>query len=174
MSELQHLKLSPRELLYRTRGHDWDYAFLLQPDPLLGEGWYALHRRIFANVEPDETPVLLRGALGVGTGQPFFATAFADALRRDSQARPIAHYITWLGQAAEAAPALNYGPALVTALAPALDSVFYLAPEALKRGETRPLDALLRARFRAALPAAELSVPAATGGSLRWLGTIAP
>ena len=26
------------DVLYRTRGRDWDYGFLLQPEPLLGEG----------------------------------------------------------------------------------------------------------------------------------------
>lgn len=172
MVETLTLRLS--DVLYRTRGHDWDYAFLLQPTPLLGEGWYALHRRIFANVEPTETPVLLRGALGIGTGQPFFATAFTDAERRDCQARPIAHYIAWFGVAAESAPGVSFGEGLVAALAGALDSVFELAPEAVKRGESKALDALLRARFQAALPQAVVSVACARGSALRWLGTIAP
>ena len=171
MAETLALRLS--DVLYRTRGHDWDYAFLLQPAPLLGEGWYALHRRIFANVEPTETPVLLRGALGIGTGQPFFATVFTDARRRDYQARPIAHYIAWFGRAAESAAGASFGPGLVDALAAALDSVFDLAPEAVKRGETKALDTLLRARFQAALPAAEVNVTCEPTRALRWLGTIA-
>src|SRR6187399_1909662 len=137
MAETLTLRL--RDVLYRTRGHDWDYAFLLQPEPLLGEGWYALHRRIFANVEPSEAPVLLRGALAIGPGRPFFATAFTDARRRDYQARPIAHYIAWFGPAAESAPGASFGHGLVEALSTALDSVFDLAPDALKRGETKPL-----------------------------------
>src|SRR5262245_29071331 len=120
------LTLRLRDLLYRTRGHDWDYAFLLQPEPLLGEGWYTLHRRIFANVEPGPVPLLLRGALGIGTGQPFFATAFTDETRRDYQDRPVAHYIAWLGAAAEAAPGHDFGPGLIEKLAAALDSVFML------------------------------------------------
>ncbi len=172
MADSLLLRLS--DVLYRTRGHDWDYAFLLQPEPLLGEGWYALHRRIFANVEPTEAPVLLRGALGIGTGRPFFATAFTDAARRDYQARPVAHYIAWFGPAAEAAAGTSFGPGLIAALGPALDSVFELAPEALKRGETKALDSLLRARFLAALPAAEVRVTCQPAGTLRWLGTIAP
>ena len=163
-----------RDVLYRTRGRDWDYAFLLQPEPLLGEGWYALHRRIFSNVEPSDTPILLRGALGIGTGQPFFATAFTDARRRDDQARPIAHYIAWFGPAAEAAPGASFGEGLVAALGAALDAVFELEPDAVRRGEIRPLDALLRARFLAALPAAEVSVTCERAQALRWLGTIAP
>lgn len=172
MAETLTLRL--RDVLYRTRGHDWDYAFLLQPEPLLGEGWYALHRRIFANVEPGAAPVLLRGALGIGGGHPFFATAFTDAQRRDYQDRPIAHYIAWFGAAAESAPGQSFGPALVQALAVALDSVFELAPEAVQRGETKALDALLRARFRAALPTAEVSVTCEPSRELRWLGTVAP
>lgn len=168
------LRLGLRDLLYRTRGHDWDYAFLLQPEPLLGEGWYALHRRIFNNVEPGPSPVLLRGAFGIGTGQPFLATAFTDAARRDYQSRPIAHYITWFGKAAEAAPGLSFGPGLVEAWGAALDAVVGLAPPQLKRGESKPLDALLQQRFAAALPAAELSVDVSPPGAIQWLGTIAP
>src|SRR5258706_7707116 len=114
------LTLRLGELLYRTRGHDWDYAFLLQPEPLLSEGWYTLHRRIFANVEPEPTAVLLRGALGIGLGHAFFATAFTDTKRSDYQARPVAHYIAWLGKAAEDAPGANFRPGLVDALTPAL------------------------------------------------------
>jgi len=172
MTETLTLRL--RDVLYRTRGHDWDYAFLLQPEPLLGEGWYALHRRIFANVEPTEAPLLLRGALAIGPGQPFFATAFTDARRRDYQARPIAHYIAWFGAAAESAPGASFGEGLVEALGTALDSVFNLAPDAVKRGETKALDALLRARFQAALSATEVSVKCEPSRSLRWLGTVAP
>jgi hypothetical protein len=168
------LRIRLREVLYRTRGHDWDYAFLLQPEPLLGEGWYALHRRIFSNVEPEPSAVLLRGALGVGTGQPFLATTFTDPVRRDYQARPVAHYIAWLGRAAEAAPGVSFGPGLVDALSPALDAVFGLAPEALKRGASKPLDALLQERFLAALPQSELSVSCSAPRAIKWLGTLAP
>ncbi len=170
MTESLTLRLS--ELLYRTRGHDWDYAFLLQPDPILGEGWYALHRRIFAHVEPGPEPLLLRGALGVGTGHPFFATTFTDAERRDYQGRPVAHYIAWLGRAAESAPGVSFGPGLVKQLGPALDATFTLSPAALTRGESKPLDALLRARFRAELPRPSLSVPCEPSRALRWLGTL--
>lgn len=166
------LTLSLADVLYRTRGHDWDYAFLLQPAPLLGEGWYALHRRIFAHVEPVPEPLVLRGALGVGTGHAFFATAFTDPERRDYQGRPVAHYIVWLGRAAEDAPGVSFGPGLVQALGPALDAIFELSPTTLTRGETRPLDTLLRELFCAALPASPLSVPSQPAKALRWLGTV--
>ena len=172
MAEALRLRLD--DVLYRTRGHDWDYAFLLQPEPLLGEGWYALHRRIFANVEPSDVPVLLRGALAIGTGQPFFATVFTDPRRRDYQARPVAHYIVWFGHAAESAPGVSFGEGLVEALGNALDSVFNLEPQAVKRGETRPLDALLRARFQAALGHADINVNCQPSRELRWLGSVAP
>lgn len=168
------LRLRVSELLYRSRGRDWDYTFLLQPPPLLGEGWYALHRRIFHNVEPSSTPIVLRGALGVGTGQPFLATAFTDPTRRDYQARPIAHYLTWLGRAAEAAPGCGFGPPLIAALNPALDAVFDLAPEALARGQRKPLDALLQQRFAAVLTTHELELTCEPTRDVRWLGTLAP
>lgn len=171
MTETLTLQLG--HVLYRTRGRDWDYCFMLQPTPILSEGWYALHRRIYANVEPGPAPLLLRGALGVGQGQPFFATAFTDQRRRDSQARPIAHYVTWLGPDAERAPGSSYGPAFVAALADALATVFELSPQALQRGHTKPLDALLRERFMAALQARQVTVECALGGPIRWLGTLA-
>lgn len=171
MSDALSIRL--RDVLYRTRGRDWDYAFLLQPAPLIGEGWYALHRRIFANVEPEPTPLLLRGALGIGTGQPFFATTFTDRERADSQGRPVAHYIAWLGTEAEAAPGLDFGPGLVQTLRGALDAVFELSPEAIRSGE-KPLDTLLRQRFLAALDADAVSAPCSPAASLRWLGTVAP
>jgi hypothetical protein len=169
------LRVSLRDILYRTRGRDWDYGFLLQPPPILGEGWYALHRRIFANVEPGPVPLLLRGSLGVGTGHPFFATSFADAALHDDQGRPVAHYLTWLGPGAEAAPGASFGPPLVQALSSALAEVFELNPASLRRGESKPLDTLLRERFQAALPQADVVIEAATAGSpIRWLGTLAP
>ena len=171
----EQLTLRLGDLLYRTRGNDWDYAFLLQPEPLLSEGWYTLHRRIFANVEPAPAPVLLRGAIGIGLGHAFFATAFTDPKRSDYQARPIAHYIAWLGRAADEARGFSFGPGLVDALGPALDAIFGLDPETLKRGETKALDTLLRARFQAALPmSGEVTLPCVPTNNIHWLGTIAP
>jgi hypothetical protein len=166
------LPINLREVLYRTRGLDWDYAFLLQPDPILAEGWYALHRRMFSNVEPGPTPLLLRGELGIGTGHPFFATAFTDAARTDYQGRPVAHYLAWLGKSAEAAPGWSYGPGLIDALGSALDAVFNLAPAALKQGQTKPLDVLLRQRFLATVPGPQLLVPCTESDRVHWLGTI--
>lgn len=165
------LTLRLSEVLYRTRGHDWDYAFLLQPDPILGEGWYALHRRMFAHVEPGPEPLVLRGTLAVGTGHPFFATTFTDAERRDYQGRPIAHYIAWLGRTAGDAADASFGPGLVAALEPALASIFELSPAALTRGDTKPLDTLLRARFKATLTQTRVTVPT-TPATVRWLGTV--
>jgi hypothetical protein len=166
------LRIQLGEVLYRTRGRDWDYAFLLQPEPIVVEGWYGIHRRIFGGIEPTATPTLLRGALGVGAGLPFFATAFTDESRRDYQARPIAHYLTWLGRAAEASPGASFGPGLVNALAPALDAVFELGSQLLRPGDDRPLDKLIRSRFQAALQAQTLDITAAVGLPLRWLGTL--
>lgn len=167
------LGIRVRDLLYRTRGRDWDYAFLLQPAPLIGEGWYAIHRRIFANVEPSSAPVGLRGTLGIGQGHPFFATAFTDAERHDHQGRSIAHYLVWLGQSADDAPGKSFGPGLVESFRPALDAVFDLVPEQLMSGETLALDSVLRQRFGASLDRLELTITNASAAPVRWLGTVA-
>jgi hypothetical protein len=167
------LSLRLSDVLYRTRGRDWDYGFLLQPPPLLVEGWYTLHRAVFANVEPSPAPVLLRGELGIGTGKPFFATTFTDAERRDSQGRPIAHYIVWLGSDAESAPGRSFGPPFVSALQAPLAAIFDLSPQVVQRGETKPLDTLLRARFGAAVTTPQLRLDCDVASSLRWLGTLA-
>ena len=156
-------------MLYRTRGHDWDYAFLLQPERLLGEGWYTLHRRIFANVEPNETPVFLRGELGIGTGRPFFATAFTDPARRDYQARPIAHYVTWFGKAAEEAPGWSFGPGLVGALAPRSTRCSACPRRALAgRNQGRSIRCSVRAFWPRCRPECTCQLHA-----LRWLATCA-
>jgi len=165
------LTLRTSELLYRTRGRDWDYCFLLQPPPLVSEGWYGLHRRIYAGVEPNQVPLVLRGALAVGLGEPFVATAFVDDTRRDDQGRPIAHYVTWLGRSAENAPGLSFGPPLIRALHAAVDEVFDISGRALSSGDQVPLDALLRQRFERALPERELTLQA-DDAPVVWRGTI--
>lgn len=170
---LDALDIRLADVLYRTRGSDWDYAFVLHPEPLLREGWYRLYRRMFAGVEPGTDPVLLRGSLGVGLGRAFFATAFADAERRDDQGRSIAHYFAWLGPAAERAPDLSFGPALAAALSPALDAIWKLAPGLTRSSDAQPLDRALRAKFAAALPTAVVHVSALKSAPVRWLNTIA-
>lgn len=167
------LRLRLCDVLYRTRGRDWDYGFLLQPAPLLAEGWYTLHRRIFASVEPGPTTLLLRGELGIGTGKPFFATTFTDAERRDSQGRPVAHYITWLGPDAESAPGLDFGRPFVAALRTPLEVIFELSPQVLQLNETKPLDTLVRNRFATALAAPTVQLCCPRGTPIRWLGTLA-
>ena len=169
---LDALNIRLADVLYRTRGLDWDYAFLLHPEPLLREGWYRLYRRMFAGVEPGPEPILLRGRLGVGLGRAFFATAFTDAERRDDQGRAVAHYFAWLGPAAERAPDLSFGPALAATLAPALDAIWKLPPDLARSAGAAPLDRALRLRFAAALPSAELHVSALPTSAVRWLDTI--
>jgi len=122
--------------------------------------------------ERPRGPLERRGELGIGVGRPFFATTFVDSKRRDSQERPVAHYLVWLGKAAEAAPGVSCGPGLVSEMGPALDAVFGLGPSALGSGAERPLDALLRARFVGALPARDVAVVVGKSAALRWLGTI--
>ncbi len=166
-----HLKV--KDLLYRTRGRDWDYAFLLQPAPLLSEGWYTIHRRIFANVEPTPEPLLLRGTLAIGQGHPFFASAFTDQERRDHQGRPVAHYLVWFARAGDPSPDGDFGAPLLTALSAALAAVFELVPQQLLRGQTAALDSLLRDRFAQALGSSELTLALRDRSEARWLGTVA-
>lgn len=84
-------------VLWRTRGFTWDYDFVLEPSAPHSDGWYWMHRAVFAGVEPAETTRYCVGDLGEDTGEitPFVAAALLDPVRRDEHGRPIAHYIVW-------------------------------------------------------------------------------
>lgn len=83
-------------ILWRTRGREWDYGFVLKPDHPFLEDCYGFHVEAFAGRSPEHERVIIGGTLlSDGQRHPFLATAFNDSSRRDAAGRPVAHYIIW-------------------------------------------------------------------------------
>jgi hypothetical protein len=89
------LKLSA--VLWRTRGFDWDYGFLLEPAAPASFGWYRVQQAIFDGCQPTAETKYLIGALfdGSKAKKSFVAAAFLDPSREDEYGRQIAHYVVW-------------------------------------------------------------------------------
>jgi len=83
------------QLLWRTRGLNWDYSFLLRPTkPIVT--WYGFIEKVFASQTPTTTPKYVARFLDDGVHRHFFhATLFVDPARQDAAGRPIAHYLAW-------------------------------------------------------------------------------
>lgn len=90
-------EMNLKYVLWRTRGYNWDYDFVLEPESPSSGGWYLIHRSVFGGVTPTMKPTYVRGTL-VDTGAesvPFVGAAFLDPSRRDAHGRPVAHYVMW-------------------------------------------------------------------------------
>ncbi len=94
------VQLKLEHLLWRTRGRHWDYLFLVEPHARYGQGWYSLHKEVFADSEPrpEGERYVLGELLDEQSRQRmvFVGTVFLDDHRRDAFGRPIAHYMVWL------------------------------------------------------------------------------
>lgn len=96
MSADESVQLNLENVLWRTRGRQWDYSFVLRSLRPLVDSWYDVHLKAFAGVTLDETPTSLAGILVQGFEEyPFVASAFLDARRRDSAGRPVGNYFIW-------------------------------------------------------------------------------
>lgn len=130
-------------VLWRTRGLNWDYTFLLRPILPDADRWYELHSRIFDGLAPETTEQDRMGTVLDGDDEHgFIAATFLDPSRRDAAGRPISHYVVLflpnepLKQEFDGVPE-NWGRQLVAALSPALDAAFGLpVSEAEPNGRT--------------------------------------
>ncbi len=111
-----------RNVLWRTRGRHWDYAFLLVPEQPSKSAWFHDYREIFDGMEPsrDKPAINLCGKLSLPTFsvQPFVATCFVDPTLQDDNQRPIKHFFIWFYDNtfdSNNAPT-NWGSQLVAAL----------------------------------------------------------
>jgi hypothetical protein len=98
-SSLVRQRLSLEHFLWRTRGRNWDYLFLVEPHSRYSHDWYPLHKQIFADSEPRLVERYVVGELSDQQSQPplvFVATVFLDDRRKDAHGRPVAHYMVWL------------------------------------------------------------------------------
>jgi hypothetical protein len=147
------------QLLWRTRGREWDYMFLAEPLSELEGGWYSFHKNVFAALNPREKEAHVIGELFDSTAEnlvPFVGAAFLDGRRTDSLGRPIAHYMTWFRQGETIASIRRtvpdgWGRKLLDRMAHALDDdeVFHAST-----GD----ESSIRHAFERALAAADLSV----------------
>lgn len=91
------MRIDLDSILWRTRGREWDYSFVLRPTHPHIETWYDFHTDVFAWTTPGTAPSVTGGFLSLGDGDevPFIATSFQDSMLRDAVGRPIAHYLIW-------------------------------------------------------------------------------
>lgn len=117
-------------VLWRTRGYEWDYSFILRPVHPHIETWYDFHADVFSETTPGATPSITGGFLRLGDGDemPFVATSFQDPTLRDAAGRPIAHYLIWFpntpGRPTEYAVATNWGAQVISAFGEEWRSAF--------------------------------------------------
>jgi hypothetical protein len=131
--EDESLKLHLGTVLWRTRGLQWDYLFVLRPPRPLVDSWYDVHVKVFEKISPASAPVNFGGVLVDGSEKyPFVATAFQDAVRKDAWGRPVANYLIWFPNLdLNEVPGLNvplaWGEQVVSSLGEARDKTFDFA-----------------------------------------------
>ena len=124
------LNIHPVNVLWRTRGRDWDYTFVLVPQVPAQLDWYDVHTTVFRDLAPRREPASRYGRLtGLFFSYPYVATAFLDPLLKDEAERAVAHYLVWFPQpeddlAVPPALPLDWGLQLVESLAPARETLF--------------------------------------------------
>lgn len=134
-----NINLNLNNLLWRTRGHHWDYTFLLTPDYPATGSWYTFHHEVFAGISPSTDPVVYGGILLTEEAQhAFIATAFRDDSKRDGARRSIAHYMVWFpifsdpGNIIDLRIRSDWGSAILDAIKPAWLRTFEAEEESNK------------------------------------------
>jgi hypothetical protein len=95
------VKINFDHLLWRTRGKDWDYQFVITPKSPHIDGWYSFHKEVFSNREPSQKPINLIGELVLTTNDnedlsnKFIANCFIDKKKYDTYGRAIKQYLIW-------------------------------------------------------------------------------
>ncbi len=117
MTGTTRLEVKLSQVLWRTRGRTWDYAFVLRPSKPQREQWYDAYRSIFSGLTPAAPGELTRTRHGVFGRSAYVATTFCDPQACDEAGRPIAHSVAWFpGYLPEALPA-DWGQQIVDAIA---------------------------------------------------------
>lgn len=137
---MSQVVITRRRLLWRTRGRDWDYLFLLRPEEPALPGWLHAFEHIFPDDQAPRTGVYYaKGELwGPSANGPsaFIAAALTDPTRSDFAGRPLQHFFVYMlrNEADAALFTEGWGASLLEALGPGLDAIF-----AEQRGEDDPL-----------------------------------
>lgn len=165
-----HLEIDTNRLLWRTRGHRWDYTFLQRPSTPALAGWLHLFEQVFPpNMEGGDSSVvyrrgriLHRTAQGARAVLPFVAAALTDPERCDFAGRPVQHFFLYIleDDGDENQFSLGWEKSLLSALEPATQVVFSLERPP---GES-PVDfsERLLQKLRAVLPG-HVSIPVGAG-----------
>ncbi len=97
MSNEPSIKISAKQLLWYTKGKNWDYSIMCRPASPARAGWLKPFELIFNNIEPTREPQFIRGLihwerLGDPSESHFAAVAFLDPERCDKDLRPIKQF----------------------------------------------------------------------------------
>lgn len=106
------MRIDLESVLWRTRGHTWDYSFVLRPVHPHLEAWYNFHTDAFAGVAASTDATSVGGVLVTSEGEElrFVATTFQDPTLKDVAGRPVAHYLVWFPNIDGTECALNIAP----------------------------------------------------------------
>ncbi len=112
-------------VLWRTRGKDWGYCFLLVPEELRPSGAFEIWNQVFAAERPTVTEHYVFGR--AARSLQYVGVTFEDTERRDRFGRPICHYVMWFFSDTDPKLALetlpvDWGHAFVDAMGGAPDA----------------------------------------------------
>lgn len=144
------VRLDPRDILWRSRGRTWDYAFLAYPSH--SYRWFDVLRQVYPTERRQDLEQTRAGKLP--DDRLFVATTILDPVRRDAAQRPLVHYFIWTAPPHRDGVLeipTDWGLQLLAHLAPAIDNVFDRPSEADIEHEAPELVQ--------ALPALELAGP---------------
>lgn len=119
-----------RSVLWRTRGRHWDYTFVLRPITPHRDGWYDVHKQVFASLTPGIEPATCGGVFVCGNDKyNYMATTFLDELRHDIAGRSIAHYLIYFTKTGLNEPDIrqvpkDWGKQVVSSFDIAFDKIF--------------------------------------------------
>jgi hypothetical protein len=103
MTKISDIWFDPKDLLWRTRGLNWDYKFVSLPAEPQAIPWWSVYNQVLGSRKPEEKPVLIYGQLVYGRffplfvqSRPFVATSYRDPKLQDKKGRAIAHDLIWV------------------------------------------------------------------------------
>ncbi|MCZ7585370.1 MAG: hypothetical protein M5R36_19650 [Deltaproteobacteria bacterium] len=69
------MEIDVSHVLWRTRGQNWDYSFILRPEQPAVNSWYEIHSQVFSNLTPDATQQTSGGTISIERKEVAFQSA---------------------------------------------------------------------------------------------------